>query len=1084
VADDLVKDILINITAKTDVAGLDAATQALVRLSDSAGRSAEFFQNLQQTYGQAGSALTTGLASLNDQLSNVNDKIENQDALLHALKFSDSFQAQLDEFNAGINRSVTVADLLVASAKATGSEWTAALQSLNDQLSGVNLKLENEQEILAALKMPSAEPVIEATTESIEKLNVDLQRTNDFFQQMQILYGKLGSTGSFAPALSAGVEHLNAELSRVNETVVNEQRLLDQLAGGYRATYGATQQQVDAVDDLANAFRNDQLQEEIDEMVRLQKATDAETEAATRLKAEWDEIIANNTAASIGYGKEGGLIGPALPGAEDEDKLKSLFGAARGVRGGAQLANLVGAEGLAGGLTGAADLTYFAEGLRQINDVVAPLNASLEVTGGLLPALTADLVAANIPMAGLIATLLPLATVVAGVVIVVTQLNAAYQQQLESGQKVLDANLKAQQEYYQDVSTLTNEQTKDRIAQLQTEGATSAAIQKENFNGIIRQFASSNFGGDIDKASEYLKSLGGDPIEQLVKNFGLGTVGLNEFTDSTKQLYDAYKTAKSDSDTASASITRLNQGLTDNAFAANTAADAAQRKAQFDLAQAQEVQGYDKQTRDSLQQTLSLKQQDIVNQKAYIATLEANGAALDEAAKHGENVAVAQRTNDAAIEDHKKQIDADTVAIQHITDVSLGLADARSREEERAKALEKALNDAVTAQERYANSVEAAKTQLENQSINALTKFGLATREFVEGSIQDVEARFQIASKEDQAEVKIHADTAQAIEEIELRHANAVQDANKQLLRQQYDDTIKTQNEQQKLRLDVQHQEENAAIQHEQKLDDLRKKRRDDEIWDLLNGNFLALYKDQFQKQQAVDQETERYAREKTLRDVHTRQTLENQALAMQQERAQQILANGRKLEDLQTAEDREIAAKQDAETRKIQIARDSETQQLIDLNHNEEYKRRLIAVNFGIELQMYQQQEQQRLKILEDEKNRLLAQSTTDINAAGGYGRGIRYTPTLDAGGSAGPGESFLKGPLSEQLNFGNKAFNLAGQALVYPLSNVNVTPNKSGPSGPITIGPIIINESQDSVGTQQAVKDGVAAALQDYFR
>lgn len=909
---------------------------------------------------------------------------------------------------------------------------------------------DNEKTLLFNINVRAeqAQASLSATEAALDKISESAGRTTVNLKIFQQVYGD--STN----ALNAATQSLSQQLSGVNERLVNEQEILQALGGGLRNVTNATDEQLTAMDALADSFRDDQLQVEIDRMVQLEAATRAETEAARALRDERDQA----ESARVGYGVSGGLPGPAEAGAEDPGQIGSVFGIAHGLR---------AASGLAGGgggaqlFTGGADVLYLTQGFRQLSEIFPKLNAAIENSPGLLEPLVSGLDAAGVGMAGLTAVVLPLA---AGALVAAGALKVL-DDEMANSKEVLEQAISQLDKYYEDLK-----KSPDQLKQEQADLPTQLAQAREHEAQAAKAVADAT--KQITDTYGYQVG-GGIILLEKAGQLGGGLKDLGEEYDKAKAKTKELEGSQVAVNQALDNMDVIFQGLRDTLPAVNDWFKGVQQSAQLLLDQAADKNIADVVEDAKLKATASAK-----SIKDNITEIDVQRAAIQEELDKG-------GLSTEKVTELKRQLGDLAEKEDDLKNSVLPVVEAREREIQRAKDEKKALDDLAQAQETHTNAVRAAQDQLQNQSAEALTKYGQDERQYFEGSLQDTEARYQISLKESRDEVKIHQDTADAIIDIQNKTGNAMLDAGRTWNRQQYDDVLKTTNLSAKNQLDIQHQTETDALEHNQKLADLRKANQKDEIWNLLNGNFLQIYKDQFQKDDPIKKENDRFADQQQQRGLHNKQTQENQALAMQQERAAQLLAYQRKLDDLQTSEDREITQKHTAEDRKIQIARDSEQQQIADLNHTEAYKLQLLSVGLQQELQLYQRQEAVRLQLAQANADSAImagaqALAATDKGPTGP--RLINRGRVFDDGGTAGPGEMWAKGGLKETVQAGGKAFNLGGSALVYPLTNMSVTPAGNGPIGPITI-PITINDAHDPAATAKQVGEAIEGVFRSYF-
>lgn len=874
------------------------------------------------------------------------------------------------------------------------------------------------------------------------------------------------------------------------------------------------------------------------------RLNDASTAAATNIGSAYNKGEFVNERAA-GYGVSGGMIGPAGAGdAESGGSPPGLYGLARGARG---LGVLAG-NSQAG--QGVASLLYVTQAFEQLEDVLGPINESLIATGGLFPPLTEGLVGLGVPMAGLVGVILPLTAAFAAVAAVATLFN----NEIRESEKQLQAALSS---YHVYIDAIANGTTKELEAKLATatgaKGSADTEVQtlsKQVADGLASAFKEGGGLGvallqqtqgwkDLTKQLDDAKTAAAKAAAEVsglnqalsdpkVKANDAADAALKAAQDkaeldkqfaadnklSTQAVLDNQKAIKDDiearkasnvtleagktaAEAAGASVERI-QAFTDAINANNDAITAEEarynnlREVSFGLANAREEETryaklqaeITKEHVQFLEQENKLRQTGTPDQygsavlgiqskragaQAELDALQAAGYKTSEQADRAEELT-------RIIEEYNNQLAELDTNIKPVVD-------ARA-----------AMEDMTKAADDFAKKQKTLQDQLQVQSDTARAKELQAEQQYTIGSIQDVEARLKIRTDESRKEVQLAQDTANRKADISIQLTNQENQLTKDFGRQQEDDITKANEQQSKLIREARYQAREDEIAHVSRLREIRTADRTDEQRALLDRNFLKLFEDRQAKTKAIQDENDSYAEREAKLSRHLQDQENELAISLANEQKQQRIAYQRKFEDMQQRAAQEEIQLQLNEERKRSVMRQAEQDQLSDLTTNENYKIRLLQSNLQNELDLYGQQELQRVAIAKATQDAIIAYSTAQLQAAFGANPGaVGSTGASVIGGGGSTSYMYADGgnfnansgfvmseEAPEALRFGSKGYNVNGAAMVYPLQSGSVTPVGSG--GSKVFAPTInLNGTLADPITPERVRDIVYDAWED---
>ena len=725
----------------------------------------------------------------------------------------------------------------------------------------------------------------------------------------------------------------------------------------------------------------------------------------------------------IGYGQAGGLIGPA----EGEDDGSggggggSLFGAAHGIRAASGLASLAGIQGGSAAFTGTADVLYLTKGLQSLSDIIPNLNTAIEASIADTGSLGAAFVALDIPMAGLLAVGAPVVVAIAAMAVAISH----FLDILKQGVADVQAATNALSDYNQDVNNLTKEEVQQKLA--------AAQDQAKGYQDTIDTLQTKGTGLELDRQKTK------DPVQAAADL--AGEKALSDQIDAQQKLLD----------TANGKIQTYNSELTNQTLINDSASTTIRNQTDAMIAQQAQFAKDDEMTSAAAKKHSDEVSADAVTQAQAIAILQASNA--EKGISNQE-----QLKNNEAIAQHQDALAKDQAEMEHLTQTSIPLITAREQEAAVIKETTTDLNDINKAAQDFGKAVQSAQDQYAQSVTDGKQKELQAEQQYIQGSLQDTEARLKIATDESRQETQIKQQEYQQLADLGTKLSENDAAANQAFDRQQQDDQTKYAANRQKL-IQTEADTEQADLQsHLQKLADIQNKQQNDNQQALLDRNFLQLAKNKESGSQAVDQENERYAQQEDNLKTHLAQQERDQDQAEAQLEAQQRVALSRKIQDLQTAYDQQELQDQTAERRKIEDARTAERTKEQDLVTSETYQIELLRQGLATELDLYRQQEQQRIAIAEQTQDTIIAKATASLQQLGqtgapqqGRAGGISQFAN---GGDFASGQPFImsEGGAPENLNIGGGSSQINGAALVYPLQSGSVTP-QGGNKQPISL-------------------------------
>lgn len=734
------------------------------------------------------------------------------------------------------------------------------------------------------------------------------------------------------------------------------------------------------------------------------------------------------------------------------------------------------------GLTQAGAFIYMEEGLRKIGPLFEELNATIEASPGVLEPLIGGLAGLGVPMAGLLAVVVPVAAAIGGVVIAYK----IFENNLKDVSLALKDALATQQAYYQAVKTMTTEEAKIKISSLEetaaanqrakaeTQGAIEALQKQTNINMEFGKTLPAQLGQPFRDLSAQLDK-NNEAIIQTNAELGRYEGGLKSGSFAANDAAEALLKQVAASNDAHTAIAILTAAIKDGQVSAEKAAPVMEAlwKKLDDAA----IAGANQVEQDVMRH---YQQQQIIekgnvdeakkNREQLQAEYDATSAAWMNLLKNGDQNSQAVQDQEATYAKHAQflldqmaEYDNSVIpATQHTKD----MADSIKKVDDAAK-------ESTKGWEKYFAAYQSAQDQLASQRANAISKEKEQEAALTQGSLEDTQARTRISIEEGRKVTTIVNDTANAI--VDIRTKMGQQDLAAQIdyNRKLMDDQTKYQEQQQTDWTNMYRKETDNLTAHQQKLADIQAKQSNDQQSALLNRNFLQLAQQAQSKQTEIDAENTAYARKQAAEQLAYQRQLEDLARHYAEQRTQDFVNYQRKLTDDQLHARQEIQQKEVDEQRKLQVARTWEQQALADLTQNEQYKISILRQGLAQELVLYQQQAAAKLAIAAREAaGSSFPSGLPGMPGTGGMhvGGGLGFK---DTGGPFAAGETFMKGDISEMFTFGGQSYSIPGAAIVHPLQGGTATPTSGGHQFNI---PITIN--------QKSGQDAALMASQEVYR
>lgn len=622
----------------------------------------------------------------------------------------------------------------------------------------------------------------------------------------------------------------------------------------YRAQIDAIQQSLTGLDQtIERIAANDTLKQNLDAVTSSMEQLDqAIAGVDQRMKdlaqtqqqsSQWQGYLApggDMNAYMKGYGVSGGMIGPEEAGDDGGGGGGgSMFGVAHGIRAASGLGRLAGLGPEAtNAFTGGADVLYLITGLKQVTKMFGGLSEALETSGGLFPPLTNALMAMNVPMAGLLATVGPVAIALVALGMAIGQFN----QIIEDGQKKIQSATEAQEKFFEFAATATTQDAQKRIEHdKNVQGANDQEINaiqdkiKSIYKGLNAEHGYTFSDADIAKSMSDKSVLGGTPLTE--------SVGIQSLLDDLKKFQDASAAAGTDMDA-------MTNGIKQGAFAANDYAKQQKTQTERSIADIQSRTSAE----NSANKDIANGSSDAVKQKldAWGRDYKANEEAIAQLKATGD-------TSEATTGKIQQLEDANRdLAIQTATYVQMGVLpeiQAREADIQAAKDLAKAIKEEASQAQKTANDIDKM-TQMKADFDDQTAK--IAEQRF----IKDSRADSDFALKQSQQVADFHTKQAQEEEDHARDRANKIAKYTA--------DMSDIENKSRQKRLDDidQFNEENAqkAVEYNRKIQQINSQSHDTILEAAARLDARAVLQEEKKRNQQVEQATQSYEDEKAKR--------------------------------------------------------------------------------------------------------------------------------------------------------------------------------------------------------------------------
>lgn len=307
----------------------------------------------------------------------------------------------------------------------------------------------------------------------------------------------------------------------------------------------------------------------------------------------------------------------------------------------------------------------------------------------------------------------------------------------------------------------------------------------------------------------------------------------------------------------------------------------------------------------------------------------------------------------------------------------------------------KALKDMAKAAEDFNKAEDQITTNLATQKANAIAREKEAEKQYMTGSLQDIEARYQIALKADRAETELAQRTSDAIIDILTKREQKISDINLDFARQIEDDTIKARDEASKIQQDAQRAQRDDLADHLNRIAEINRNAFADEKQALYDRNFLQFAKLELQRQTDLADEDSKFQQKRDKVAERLKQDEEELVQSLENQAEQRQRDYERKLADADTAAQREIAQQNTNEQRKLAALRQAEQDQLNDLVHSQRYKLQVLQQGLQQELQLYAAQAAARIRLAAQERDALTAQSQNALDIINAFTQSQRNSNT-----------------------------------------------------------------------------------------
>lgn len=602
---------------------------------------------------------------------------------------------------------------------------------------------------------------------------------------------------------------------------------------------------------------------------------------------------------------------------------------------------------------------------------------------------------AAVGMGELIAVAGPLALAAGGVALEFKQLTDT----IEAGRKEIEKAENSLVDYYKVTATGTSESIRKQIADqriIQNANESTLAINQKKINDLVNAQGLSpqmtkTITDEIAKAIRTPNS----PLTNTDLNLPVALLpGIHSLIEESAKLATASKDAGE-------KIDKYTIALNDNSVKANDAAQAFLDFQKMSRGSSDSVKAHVQDLKD---------EQDAL--KVQIAYLQASGDTSE---------ATSQKLRDLTDEYNR-----DGDAITNLTKIVLPLVQAREKEAQNAKDLQKALDDVAAANAKAAEDMKLAQRK-RDEDIQKIHE-------------DDAQKRLEIERQYGQTLIDIAEKAVQASEDSLRKLEQKREDINTAFGRDaekvDRENALKDIEE----RIKAQRQERDDLRSHLQNLHDIQRQFDADQQDAAMDRNFAQLFKLQQQKNRDTERENEKFLQQQQARTQALAEEKNDIARQRAFERNERLIAYRNQLADARLAYQRELEQQSIAKQRELTRAAQAVSQQY---NLEAQATARLLQLRqqaYNREVQMVQATEAAKIRIFQDALTRLYGSGDASYS-----GRRTTYTGSrvnfADGGGMAA-GQA---GIVNEPWSSGNEGFSTGGKLLKFPGFGMFI-PSQSG--------------------------------------
>lgn len=556
--------------------------------------------------------------------------------------------------------------------------------------------------------------------------------------------------------------------------------------------------------------------------------------------------------------------------------------------------------------------------IAQIAKEANELGASLKNLPGILGNVATEGTALGGSLGGVLAVAGPLILAIGGIAAGI----AIFNKSLEDAKRALQDTLDMQLDYYKFIQTATKEDVEKRKRDDESSLKAASDALAETQSAIQRA------------RTEYQKA------------FGVLLPDDRRILDKIPvfaQLYEQLDKDQAAADKANADLGRLNGAILNNSTATNDAtaavlanADAEKKRKMQDYEDSQLSADAAKKKAEQLKVTIDSDLGEIETLKASGDTsqktqdkIKALNAEVDDLGKefdrlNGIFIPAAERAKELAdaVKEHAKTLEQANKAAN----------EARKAEEDRLKGI-------ATTQQKYNDTIEKIDDESAQKKIEIEQKYQDA---LVNAAQRAVEAAQDALRKLGDEQQKLAIDFGRNEQDAARKAA--------------YDNLT--------VQIKAQQEETTALIDHQRKLEDIRKQNRNQELSYLLDRNFLGLLQSRLSTSQQMQTENTSYLRTSQDRARARQEQTDDSARQREFERQQRLIAYKQAIEDARRNYELQLRDEQIAKQRAILQARQAEQKELEMAQQTAREKLRIAREVYTQELKLAIMGAEQRLKV------------------------------------------------------------------------------------------------------------------------